>query len=528
MVVRKDRIIAAGLVCVLLLLYGYSLTRSLVSPPSAYMSREIPLAQAEYGFSKTVNSHVRTAVLPSGSSQYILCVDGSRVLVLETDVQGKILREQSFDLDLSRASLMQISTASSQGLGVFFRTDALYRADLSMTTGEIKLQNLTDKARYFDSDGESLVYGNRDGLFVLHPDYSEPVNIFPGSVLDFRLVCDGPGCYTLIIHEQSFDTVRMEVLYCSPSVMDCTTLLSLDVSAKYFSDLQDLRLEGRELIALYKYENGRNRTNEMMVQKIGLSGDKASILWQQSTEVPLYHSNYRLMEGEGNDVRFIYQTDSSQGVNLAMAVMGSEGLISTHLLSKTKSMSKLGGAEVLEGRRVLVFSDINYEKRSLLFASSDPAVMESTSRFRTLPFWYPFLTTVLVYFVSLITGSLYLLVLLPVPVLVMLITEKLVFHRMESPAPLQDSLITLVHTAVKIVLTNMIISSAFNYSFQPAFIGAPAVLLTVVILFTIPPVLLSLKKRGIDFYISFAVYDYLFYTGLVVMYLTTSILLTKV
>ncbi|MBF9014671.1 MULTISPECIES: hypothetical protein [unclassified Oceanispirochaeta] len=524
--IRKDRAIAGGLILLLLLLYSFSLTRSLVSPPSEYMSREIPIIETEYGFSRTVNSHILTRVFPSGDSALVLCIDGTALKILEIDIQGQILNEKSFKIDLSQASQIEISSLSRKTLGIVYKTDALYHADLSLDGGTTAVRKMADNVLYFNSHEEALVFGNHEGLFVLSPEITDPLKIFSGRVLDFKLACDDSGCYTVIVHDMSFDTVRLELLFCSPVSGDCEERMSLDVSAKYFSDLQDLRIDDGILTVLYKYEDGRNRSNQLTFQKIKLP--EGGVIFEERVSVPLYHSNYRLLEGSQDDSRFIYQTDSVNGVNLAMGVIGGDGEFSSHLITKTKSMSKLAGSFMLGEKRALVFSDINYDRRALFFASDDSQMIKSTTRFRTVPFWYPLLTTLLIYLVSLFSGSLYLLALLPLPVLFLFVSDHYIFHKMESPELLQNSLTAGIHTIVKLLLTYMFISSTFNYSFQPAFIGAHVIILPILILFSLASAGLSMSKRGVDFYISFAVYDYLFYTGLITMYLTTSILLGKV
>jgi hypothetical protein len=524
--IRRDRALAAALILLLLLLYGFTLTRSLVSPPSKYMSREVALTETEYGFSKTVNSHILTSVFPSGDSALILIVNGNALKTLEIDIQGQILSEKSFDINLSQASLVDISFLTQNKLGIFYKTDALYHAELTLDSGVVNIQKKAENVLYFDSHKEHLVFGNREGLFALSPDSTDPFKIFNGRVLDFKLVCDDGGCYTVLVHDLSFDMVRLELLFCSSVFGSCEERMAVDVPSKYFSDIQDLRIDDGILTILYKYEDGRNSSNQMTLQKIKLpEGEK---FFEERVSVPLYHSNYRLMESSGDESRFIYQTESVNGVNLAMGVIAEDGQFTSHLITKTKTMSKLAGSFLLGDQRALIFSDINYDKRAVFFASDDTKMIKSTTRFRTVSFWYPVLTSLLLYLVSLITGSLYLLALLPLPVLFLFISDHYIFHKMESPELLQNSLTSVIHTIVKLLLTYMFISSSFNYSFQAAFIGAPQLILPILIISSLVSALLSIKKRGVDFYISFAIYDYLFYTGLISMYLTTSILLGKV
>lgn len=526
MIIRRDRALAAALILLLLLLYGFSLTRSLVSPPSEYMSRELALTETEYGFSKTVNTHTLTRVFPSGDRALILIVNGNTLKTLETDIKGQILSENSFDINLSQASLIEISSLTENKLGVFFKTDALYHAELTLHSGSVNIQKKAENVLYFNSHNEHLVYGNREGLFALNPDSTDSFKIFSGKVLDFMLVCDEDGCYTVLVHDMSFDTVRLELLFCSSVFGSCEERMAVDVPAKYFSDIQDLRIDDGILTILYKYEDGRNRSNQMTLQKIKLP--EGVPFFEERVFVSLYHSNYKLLESQENESRFIYQTDSVNGVNLALGVISEEGQFTSHLITKTKTMSKLAGSFLLGDKRALVFSDINYDKRALFFASDDTETMKSTTRFRTISFWYPTLTSLLMYFVSLITGSLYLLALLPLPVLFLFVSDHYIFQKMESPELIQNSLSSVIHTIVKLLLTYMFISSSFNYSFHAAFIGAPQFILPILVLFSLVSALLSMKKRGVDFYISFAIFDYLFYTGLITMYLTTSILLGKV
>lgn len=524
--VKRDKAIAAALILLLLLLYGFSLTHSLVSPPSEYMSREVSLIETEYGFSKTVNSHTQTAVFPSGNSAIILIVDGNTVRTLETDIQGIVLNQNRFELDLSQASLIEISSLTHEKMEIFYKTDALYHAELILNSGALDIQKIAENVLYFDSDQDALVFGNREGLFVLSSDIANPPKIFSGKVLDFKIACDDRGCYTVLVYNLSFDSVRLELLYYSSEIKSFEERVAIDVPAKYFSDILDLQIDDGILTILYKYEDGRNGSNQLTLQKIDLL--TADIIYETRVSVPLFHSNYQLIESFGDESRFIFQTESVNGVNLAIGIIDKDCNFSSHLITKTKSMTKLAGSFLLEDKRALVFSDINFDKRALYFASDDSKMIKSTSQFRTISLWYPILTTLLMYIVSLITGFLYLSALLPIPVLILFVSDHYYFQKMESPELIQNSLMSVIHTIVKLLLTYMLISSSINYNFKALFIGAPLIILPILVLLSLFSALLSKNKRGFDFYISFAIYDYLFYSALITMYLTTSILLGKI
>jgi len=526
------------LILILLLFwYALSFTLHLISPPSDIMSREMEISSLDYGFSKILNRHVITLPQEERGLVTVLAVDGEELQIIDIDITGKTRQWKTIDLDLSQASNIEAVYTGDNRIRILYLTLALYEAEIHLEDGRCSVEKIEEGVAGFDMAGPFAVLNKGSSYKILNTQSGREV-LIPASG-EIQSFCAGLGngnLEILSVEKRNWETVAItlnEMDTASGKVTQYSVYNS--VTSKFYKELADVRILGNELTALYRYRDRRYGVNRMTIQKIDLGGKK--IIKEEKYSVPLFNSSFTLVESLPGTTGFIHQFDNGGGVNLAMAVVDEDGVLTEKALTKTKSMSKLAGYFTLGGFHGIVFSDINFDKRALLFASDQPQVMKDRSRFSTLPFWYPASTTLLIFLVSVIAGGLFLLGEVPLPAGTAFLLDRFskAVHR---PLYLvKTGFITVIHTVIKVILTRVLLMSGQNIRFRPLLFGTPPAFYTALVLSALLCSFLALRlnrkqkanlNECMSFYYRFSIMDYLLYVPLMIMYLISSILLSKI
>ncbi|MDA3958680.1 hypothetical protein [Oceanispirochaeta sp.] len=533
----QESIILSLIILFLLFWYGYSFTETLISPPSHEMSRELELSDMDYGFSKTVNYHVLTISPKDSELVTLLSVDGKELQIITLNIKGEAKDWITIDLDLSQASKITAAYLKPDIIRLFYKISSLFQVDIQVNTGFYSVKRIEETLSDFESDGSLLVFLNSDGLQYKHTAFDEDqIPISSGVIHSFKVVQSGKKLFVLSIHKNKWDTIDIHLTEInSDTGLFRDKIISENVPAKEYKYLKDTALGDPVLTALYASRDRKNKVNRMMIQKSDLNSGE--ITQENRVSVPLFNSKYKIIDSDTETTRFIYQKDTKKGVDLAVVTLGNDGSSSEILYTKTKSMSKLAGYFTLGEYKGIIFSDINYEKRALFFASNHPEIMKSTTTLSTIPLWYPLGTTLLLFLVSLIAGGLYLLALLPLPVFSAFLLDYFLRATHRRLYIIKTSLVTFLHTGMKLFLSSVLISSAGNFIFHPLYFGKTPHIYIILILSSLITYILALRVNKaqkettngcMSFYYRFCGMDYLLFVPLIIMYLISSILLSKI
>ena len=525
------------LLLILLFWYALSFTLHLISPPSEAMSREMEISSLDYGFSKILNHHVITIRQKGSDVATILAVDGRDLQIIDIDIEGKTRKWKTVDLDLSQASDIAADFVDSDTIRLLFFTSGLYQADINKSDGRYTLREIAEEISGFDMAGHYAVIYKGSALSLFNTADGSGFLVQPSSdIQSFKAGIAGNRLEILSISKKNWETVGIALHEIDPAGKTKTTFSIYDsASSKYFRELSDLRVSGNVLTALYKYRDRRYGVNRMTIQKIDLIQKR--IISEVRCSVPLFNSSFTLIDSPPGTVKFIHQIDSINGINLSIATVDEEGVLAETPITKTKSMSKLAGYFTIGDYQGIVFSDINFDKRALLFASSQPRVMKDRSRLSTLPVWYPAGTTMLIFLVSIIGGGLFLLVEIPLPAAAAFLLDRFSKALHKPWYHVKTGLVAVIHTAVKLLLTRVLLASGQNFRFRPLLFGSAPEFYIILTAFTVICYILAIRMNRsqmmnpngcMSFYFRFSFMDFLLYVPMVVMYLISSVLLSKI
>ena len=524
----------------LLGLYGFTFSLKLVSPPSEYISREILLDRLEYGFSKINNTHIQVLSDPAGRGAWVVGIDGRKTRLFLVNIRGEILKDFILDLDLSQASDLEAHMMQEGYISLYYKHRSLQGVKIDLE-GKILAGNiLAEQTTGFSSLEDYLVFSNSEGLWGI-PDIEE--NVHPEPILlaaeeseSFSLCSDGEG-QCLLYSVKDGDSVS-PLIYAG-SRDNFNTFKTIPVlpggERKYFSRVVDTYVDDNILYALCLYRDGRFKINYISFLRI----DRNSGEILQNTRMPFAYlkSRYEITEAGEGQVRFIHQISDRNGINLGLTTVSEEGAVHTDPYTKTRSMSKLGGFFKSGEYAGVIFSDIDYDKRTLLFASGDPDLINSTTSLRSIGFWYPFGTTLLLYLVSLIVGALQLLVIIPVPVSLSLLMDRLMSRGRNKNQVFPVIGLFVLQASLKLLVSYNLIHVYGLFYFHPPFIGEEPLIYFAILLSTCFSLWLTVRayqnhhfdhSSYLDFYIRFAAYDYLQYTALILIYIASAVLSGKI
>jgi hypothetical protein len=94
------------------------------------LSRELPVGSSEYGFSKTVKTHVISIADQGNQSVLILSVDGSEVKLISAGVDGSIDSQRNYPLDLSQSVAISAAILDDGSLQIWHLSRDLFRTVL--------------------------------------------------------------------------------------------------------------------------------------------------------------------------------------------------------------------------------------------------------------------------------------------------------------------------------------------------------------------------------------------------------------
>ena len=529
-------LVLAALLC----LYGFTFSHKLVSPPSESISREILLDRLEYGFSKINNTHIQVLSDPDGRGAWMLGVDGEKTRLFLVDIRGEILKDFILNLDLSQASDLKAHMTEKGYISLYYKHRSLNGIIIN-PEGKIVAEGIpAEKITGFSSLGDYLVFCNSEGLWGI-PFYEGNVHPEPAQLTEersdsFSLCSDGEG-QCLLYSVKDGDSVSPLVYVDSRDnfITFETITVHPEGERKYFSRIVDTYVDGNILYALCLYRDERFKINYISLLRI--DRDNGEILQNTRMPFPCLKSRYEITDACEGQVQFIHQISDRNGINLGLTTVSEKGAVHTDPCTKTRSMSKLGGFFTSGEYAGIIFSDIDYDKRTLLFASGDPDLIRSTTSLQSIGFWYPFGTTLLLYLVSLIVGALQLLVIIPVPVSLSLLMDRLMNRGRNKNQIFPLAGLFVLQASLKLLVSYNLIHVYGLFYFHPPVIGEEPFIYFAILLSTFFSLWLTVRANKnhnfdhssyLDFYIRFAAYDYLQYTALILIYIASSVLSGKI
>lgn len=525
------------MIVVLLCLFGYSVSSFLAEVPSEGFSRELEIAQVEAGKQININSHVETIIV-SDEKAMIAAVDGHEFRLITISNVGEILEDQVVDLDLFYATEVSSFINNDGNLVVIYNKVDLFEATIDLNTLSYTTTEIAKEVSSFTREEDVIVFQQETGLYsVTITDYDRVLPLVHGEIKSFRLEKDhNANIYHLLTTIKNIINVDITYIQFGEDLRVVNDFVIRENTGsnrlKYISAID----VGDELLtAVYVWSDNKFGSNNVTVQQYKLTTGEMTTNYYD--EFSFHHSKYVITNVVGSQVSMLFQDDVHYGVNIVEAIMEEdvEPLITP--LTKTKKLSYLSKYFTIGDDQAIVFVDLVNRDKMIYFASSNEMVIEETTKATSIDPIRIIGLIFIVIFQAAFTGAVvYLLFVAIGPFILLLIMNKFL-PKFKNQIYIQSFISVMIHTGLKLRLTYQLIHEMQTYVFVPPIIGAEPYIYVVMVVLSIISYLLMSRyiKWNIEYtstamtgYLHFIFFEYVSYTLLVYIYITTYLVINKI
>jgi len=161
----SNRIAIITLGSILLAFYAAVIADYYARPPSPGRSREVEIARTEWLTSGTVRNHVLSLDSPDGTRETILFDDGHQTRIVDIDVYGNTIADETYPLDLTEARRISAYYRNPGRITLVGHDGSLFEADIDRRSGEVVRRLLVPDVDGFLADGSLVVLERAGGLY---------------------------------------------------------------------------------------------------------------------------------------------------------------------------------------------------------------------------------------------------------------------------------------------------------------------------------------------------------------------------
>ena len=516
-------------------LYIYTLADFLAQAPSEGFSRDVAAATVEYGFISNMQTPVVT-VVNSDDTLTMVAMDGHRTSLVTLDATGTIRDSFHIDLDLYKASQLGAYRQDPNTLILFFVDTDLFMATVDMVSHIYVTTIVEPQVKSFVGNGDLLVFEKPNGLFGLDMrNGGIPVPLVTGVVLDYSATFKDDSCYVLT-GIRNGEAMDLKTIVASKGFEEINDTLILGNSRdNYLKTIQDAFVQDQVLTGLFVWTDNKYGLNHLTVKQIDLRD--GTITNSFSNSFPIHKGRIVIDEVREGMVSVIMQEKVHRGINLVRTTMGQGTKPDVVPLTKTRELSQLSSYSNLGNEKVLVFWDSIRTTRAVRFASTEAALVKSTTSILTVNYISLAGITVFVTLVAAFIGTIpYVLFTSFIPLLIMLAMNRFISDY-RNKANVQNAVAATVGTALKIYLTWHLIHRMGLFTFRPVLIGGePGIYLALMVSSLLSLLIASAYRRRNSTYDSlalnsFAIYlfvDYVQYIMMILVYIGSTMILDKI
>lgn len=521
----------------LLCLYGYTISSFLASPPSQGFSREIEIGQVASGEQININSHVETIEL-SNEETLVAAVDGHQYKLIRISSMGDVLEEDLVDLDLFYATEISASIDHEGELTLFYVDDNLYQVKIDLDTMEYNRLTVAEDVDDFIRQGHIIVFQQISGLYGVDiTDFTRILPLVQGQIRSFALEIDDiTGVYHLLTTIKNIISVDIRYIQFNDLLtIENEFLLRENTGSSYLKYIRDIYVNENTLTAAYVWQDEKRGENNVTIHQYDTRTGELFTDYLQ--EFSFHKSRYIIKDVDQDRVKMIFQETVHYGVNIAEVLIfpDQEPLITP--LTKTKKLSKISKVYTLGEEQALVFFDLIEGDKKLYFASSNSELIKETTKVTTIDPVRIIGVIFIVIFQAAFTGAVvYILFVALAPLLLLLLMDKFL-PSFKNKSYIQSAISVVIHTGLKIYLTYQLIYVMATFVLRPQIVGEePYIYIAMVVMSAISYYLMSRYiKWNIEYsstpllaYLQFILFEYVSYTLLVYIYITTYLVINKI
>lgn len=518
-----------------LIFHSVTLANIFKASPSEGFSREVKIGQVAYGNSKYNRYHMVSALSIDKESIGILAVDGLASRIFQVDFKGKVLMTKAVALDLSKIGKISTYFLDESHLKVLYGTDTLYATVIDMNTGEFTQVETVTIMDDFDHENADVIVAHEDGLYGINMEQSEPseVPIVKGDFSSFQIEEKEDLLYLTTVEEldTSFVTGHVLIMNQAFEILSAFTIFP-KTDKRLIGNVKDVFYKDDTLTSVFVWSDKRSNQNLMTtLQSDVQTGEQIS---KFSQSFALSYERVSIDHASKGQVSLIMQDNLMGGQNIVYNTLEDGKDTVTVPLSKIRGVSALPDYYDVDGKKILIFCDLNKTVRDIYIASSDPELIQKTTSYDTINFGLVIGTSIFVFIVALFTALIMILVLEPIPTLVLILLYHLT-QKYKYKFRIQLWVPVALHTAIKIFVSFKMLETVQSLSeVNLGMIGTGLYVYTVLIassLFSMLCVYKSAKQRNdhdsVNNYIFFVLFDLSLFAFTYVSFLLSSLLIYK-
>ena len=522
---------------VLLCLYGFTVSSFLASVPSEGFSREIEVAKVISGQQININSHIETLEM-TDEETLITAVDNHQFKLITINRLGDVVNESIVDLDLFNATEISVKIDHDGFLTLFYIEDDLYKVVIDIESLEYTKEMMVSDVDYFIRINQVIVYQLDTGLYSMNVNNaSESIQLVEGQIKSYTMDLDNQSnTYHLVTTIRNVVAVDIRYIQFDDKLNIINDFMLEENSGNsYLKYISVIHAEGDILTGVYVWSDKKYGANNVTVHQYDMK--TGELLTEYRHEFSLHNSKYVITEVDLDSVTMLFQEDVHYGINITEVKMNplDEPFITP--LTKTKKLSYLSKYFTFGQDDALVFFDIYEGDKIIYFSSSNAEVVELTTKASTInPIRIIGLIFIVIFQAAFTGAVVYLLFVGIGPFLLLLLMNKFL-PDFKNKIYFQSGISAIIHTILKIRLTYQLIHVMGTYIFTPPFIGEePYIYIFMVVLSILSYYLMSRYiKWNLEYtstpmqgYLNFVFFEYVSYTLVVYIYITTYLVINKI
>jgi len=522
---------------VLLCLYGFTISSFLASVPSEGFSREIEIEKVTSGKQISINSHVETIRI-SDEETMITAVDNHQLKLIIISRLGAVVDEKVVELDLFNAIDISASIDTEGILSLYYNKDHLYQVTIDLETLKYSEVKVADDVIHFIRNDEVIVFQQKTGLYVFNiNDNARVLPLVNGDIKSFVMDKEeASGIYHLMTTIRNIVSVDIRyVQFDHDLTISHEFLIKENSGNSYLKYIRAIYVEGDVLTGVYVWSDNVYGKNYVTIHQYDTKTGELSTDYRR--EFSLHRGRYLITDVEEDKVTLLFQEDVHYGINIVEVVISKEDEPIIKPLTKTKKISFISDYFTFGEDQVLIFFDLTDGDKIIYFATSNAEIVESTTKATTINPIRIIGLIIIVIFQAAFTGAVvYLLFVALGPFILLLLMNKFL-PGFKNKIYVQSGISVVIHTGLKIYLTYQLIHVMETYILTPPFVGEEPFIYIFMILMSIISYYLMSRyiKWNIDYastpmeaYLQFILFEYVSYTLMVYIYITTYLVISKI
>lgn len=524
------------IVLILLSLYWFTMSSFLAAGPSEGFSREVAIGEVESGEYNHINSHVDTLIL-SDEEILITAVDGHQVKLYRVSRLGEVIEENALDLDLYHARELSTSMDSDGNLSLIYLEDDLYKVSIDLDTLEYQRTRLVEEVEYFMRKGQTIVFQQDLDLFGINLEETGKVmKLLAGPIKTYAFDRDpGTGIYHLMATISKGNNVDLAyVQFNEGLVVEKNTLIEENTPNTYLKFIRDIHVDEGLVTVIFAWTDRIYGLSNLTVHQY--DSHSTEKLTDYRREFSMHESPPLILDVVDDQVRILVQESVHYGVNCTEVLMSADQESQIVPLSKTRALSLSSSYFKFGEDQGLVFFDLVEDAKIIYFASSNPDLVESTTRISSVnPTRIFGMILMVVVLAALFSTVYYVLMVGILPFLLLLLMNRFL-PDFKFKEHIKGLVCAILHTVLKAMLIYSIIHEMGTYIIRPVIIGSEPNIYIFMVFTSMISYWLMVRHYQLNkeyettitrSYLHFLFYEYIIVTLVVYMYITTNMVIGK-